>query len=108
MGVTIERMGVTGAEKETLHVLAGKYVWWRPPEEAIEEPQRILAGTMNIGTLEDYRLILRVFGTTELAQVLEHAAPGWFQPKSWSFWHRLLGLTAPTGTPPPLPERRIR
>lgn len=101
-------MGLHDAEKEVLRDLAAKYMWWRPPDEAIDDPQRVLAGTMNIGTLEDYRLILRVFGTEQLVQVVTYAVPGWFQPKSWSFWHRVLGLTEPTGTPPPLPERMIR
>ena len=100
-------MVVTEVNRDILRDLAGKYIWWRATEDVTGDPERVLAGTMNIGTLEDCSLILRVFGTDQLSQVITHAAPGWFQPKSWSFWHRVLGLIEPAGTPPPLPERSI-
>jgi hypothetical protein len=63
---------------------------------------------MNLGTLEDYHTILEVFGNQVLVETLGNSAPGWFSPKSWSLWHRVLGIVKVSEHAPPLPERVFR
>jgi hypothetical protein len=88
-----------------LITLAKKYLWWQNPEEAISNPERVLAGAMNLGSFEDYQLLVRTFRWQILTGVLKNAAPGWFSPKSWSFWHRILELTETSEPVPPPPHR---
>jgi len=41
-----------------------------------------------------------------LAAVLQRAQPGWFSPRSWTYWQLKLGL-ATSGMVPPLPQRHF-
>ena len=87
--------------------LAGKYVWWQEPQKAVQDPCRVLAAAMNLGTLEDYRLLIKKVGRPVLREVLRQAAPGWFSPKAWSFWHRSLDMVPVSSPVPPPPERKF-
>jgi hypothetical protein len=66
--------------------LAPKYVWWRRANGGTHKPERIVAQVMNLGTYDDIRRLERVFTPPELAEVMRHAQPGWFTPRSWEFW----------------------
>jgi hypothetical protein len=90
---------------ETLTRLAAKYLWWQTAEEALQDPKRILAATMNLGSLQDCSLSLAEFGESSLASVLRNASPGWFSVKSWSLWHRVLDIV-PSDEKVPLPPAR--
>lgn len=59
-----------------LLLFAKKYLWWQTPEEAVVHPERVLAAAMNIGSLEDYQALYRVFGAETLTSVLEKRVPG--------------------------------
>jgi hypothetical protein len=93
--------------RELLRHLAKKYIWWEDTEEALKRPYRILAQTMDIGSIEDCHLLVGTFGSSLLSCVLEQHVPGWFSKKSWSFWHRVLDLTGPSETVPPVPQRQL-
>ena len=88
--------------------LAKKYIWWQTPEEAVSNPYRILSGTMNLGSYEDYKRILNSFGEAVLRRVLYKSAPGWFSARSWSFWHRILDSVDISESVPPLPKRKFK
>ena len=90
---------------ETIHCLAGKYVWWQTVEEALAQPERVLAAAMNLGSIDDYQKLYRTFDHELLAEVLRLAAPGWFSARSWSFWHRVLDLVELSRPVPPPPVR---
>ena len=62
---------------------------------------------MEIGDFDTVLQVRRSLGDARLAQVLQRAEAGWFSPRSWTTWHRKLGVT-PTGPVPPLPLRRFR
>jgi len=85
--------------------LAKKYIWWQTPSEAMENPRRILASAMNIGSLEDCHVLLHSFDRALLVGILKTAAPGWFSHKSWVFWHHLLDVIDVIEQAPPLPQR---
>ncbi len=67
--------------------------------------RRIIAQTMDWGTFEDITELVAAVGNDALVDALRNAAPGWFHPKSWSYWHYRLGLVPPGDPVPPLPRR---
>lgn len=82
--------------------MAAKYVWWQPPERALEDRRVLLAQMMTLGTVADTRWLLARVPESELRSVLLDPPIGVFNGRSWNFWHLRLGLI-PT---PPLPARR--
>lgn len=90
-------------DKKDLLPLA-RYVWWEKPDYVVENnPLRVVAAAMN--DANDLRSFLEVDGLDSrlLKLALSNAQAGWFNAKSWSFWHyRLFGVNA---TIPPLPKR---
>lgn len=86
--------------------LARKYLWWVDPKTALEDQPRLVAQVMNLGTFEDARYVEAELGEDYLRRVLKEARPGWFEPRSWTYWHYRLGL-ARSGEVPDLPRRRF-
>jgi transcriptional regulator with XRE-family HTH domain len=95
----------TGSSPDLLTRMARRYIWWQPPEESLEDPRRVIAQVMDIGTLEDIRSLVDAVGRNTLIGVMNDARPGWFRPRSWAFWHTALGRTT-SGRIPPIPSRR--
>jgi hypothetical protein len=90
-----------------LERLAGKYIWWKAPVEAVKAPERVLAQVMDIGVWQDMFLIRDLFGEEILRAVLRNAEAGWFRGRSWHYWHYVLGLAKDSSDIPPLPTRRF-
>jgi hypothetical protein len=93
-------------DREALKSLAGKYVWWKTPDEAVSMPLRVIAQVMNIGDYADVQALAAQVGDDVLRDVLSHAEAGQFNERSWSYWHYRLGL-ASVDHVPPLPVRRF-
>jgi len=93
-------------DQETLKRLAGKYIWWKTPEEAIAMPARVAAQVMNIGDYDDVQALAHQVGDQYLRDVLRDAEIGQFNERSWAYWHYRLGLSAP-GCVPPMPVRKL-
>jgi hypothetical protein len=89
-----------------LKIYAAKYIWWKVPEEALRQPDRVVAQVMELGDYEDIQTLSEQFGDQYLKTVLLHAQAGIFSPKSWAYWHYRLGLSQPNQVPP-LPKRRL-
>jgi hypothetical protein len=87
---------------DLLLALAAKYIWWCSAEEAVQSPPRVVAQVMTIGDYDDALLLARELGEDYLREVLAHAQPGQFDPRSWAYWHYRLGLE-----PPDRPVRRF-
>lgn len=79
-------------DREALKPLAGKYIWWKSPEEAVATPERVIAQVMNIGDYFDVQLLVSQVGDAVLREVLAHAEAGQFNERSWAYWHYRLGL----------------
>jgi hypothetical protein len=90
----------------TLASFAAKYIWWKTPEEACAWPERIIAQVMNIGEFNDAQELIRVIGNQKLVNTLRNAQAGWFNYRSWAYWHYRLEL-ADLEQLPPLPVRSI-
>ena len=111
LGILGFELSPTRAKKGTGHSpvlmkrMAQRYVWWQPPEASVADPRRIIAQVMDVGTLEDIQALVNAVGRNTLIGVMKQARPGWFRPRSWAFWHTVLGRTT-AGRIPPIPSRR--
>lgn len=83
-----------------------RYLWWLTPEEAISNPRRLIAQVMDMGDYRDVERMRKTLGDEVLRDVIHHAEPGWFRPKSWHSWHYRLYM-AELNEVPPLPKRRF-
>ena len=92
--------------RESLKPLAGKYIWWKTPEEAVSMPERVIAQVMNIGDYSDVQALASQVGDEVLREVLTHAEAGQFNERSWAYWHYRLELSSVDHVPP-LPVRRF-
>jgi hypothetical protein len=91
-------------DQGALKRLAGKYVWWKTPDEAIAMPGRVIAQVMNIGDYADVQALASQVGEDILREVIAHAEAGQFNARSWAYWHYRLGLAC-VDTVPALPSR---
>jgi hypothetical protein len=94
------------AEKDLLRALARRYVWWKTPDEAIQQPHRIIAQVMNIGDFDDVVRLTQQVSNDVLIDVLTHAEIGQFDARSWHYWHYRLGL-AEVDKVPAMPIRDL-
>jgi|SRR5262245_8736429 len=87
--------------------LGRKYIWWQPIGEAPYAQERVIAQAMDLGTFDDIRRMETTLGPERLADVLLHAAPGWFSDRSWEFWRGRLSLALGTAIPAEPPRRSL-
>jgi hypothetical protein len=86
--------------------LARKYIWWKTPDEAALQPERVIAQVMNVGDFADVQALNAAVGDEVFADVLTHAEIGEFNPRSWTYWHYRLRLAQP-GKIPSMPARKF-
>ena len=91
--------------RDTLKRLAAKYIWWKVPDEALQQPERVVAQVMNIGDYDDVQMLAAQAGDDYLREVLVNAEIGQYNARSWAYWHYRLGLAVP-GQVPAMPQRR--
>lgn len=94
------------AAQTLLRTDAARYIWWETPDEAMRRPHRVIAQVMNIGDLEDVQSLLQLVGGDAFRDILAKAEPGWFNERSWHYWHFALGVCQPSDSVPPMPMRR--
>ncbi len=99
--------GVSNAQTraDLIAELGARYLWWERDRIAEVSPRRIVAQIMDIGDYDDLRRIERVLGREPLCDALANALPGWFRPRSWSYWHLRLHLREPGEASPAMPAR---
>lgn len=86
--------------------MARRSIWWMHPEEAVLDPDRVIAQVMELGDYDDVMALRRQVGDGRLRRVLLDAPAGRFSPRSWNYWQLRLGLAQPGAVPPP-PVRRF-
>lgn len=97
---------LTNEALELLRELAKSYIWWKPTEDALNNPELIVSQVMNIGDYSDVQKMNKLISKEYMCQVILQADAGQFDKKSWHYWHYRLGLAAP-GNVPPLPKRNL-
>lgn len=94
------------ANRALFRRLAGKYIWWKSPAQALRRPERIAAQVMNIGDYDDVQELVCATDKAFLQGVLRSAEIGQFNARSWHYWHYRLDL-ADLGQVPALPLRKL-
>ena len=59
-------MSETVREIDTLKRLAGRYIWWKTPDDAAAMPARVIAQVMNLGDYEDVQILAKHVGDAAL------------------------------------------
>lgn len=78
-----------------------KYTLRKMPDEAVVAlPECLIAQVMNIGTYDDVCALVKLVGDDALRDVIAHAEIGWFNKRSWHYWHYRLGLAEVDQVPP--------
>lgn len=88
--------------------LAPHYIWWKPVDEVMLNPQNLIAQIMNIGDYEDVQLVANLLGDEILRDTLLKARAGQFSARSWHYWHYRLGLLIAGERIPELPKRVLQ
>ena len=86
-----------------LEAVARNTVWFKSPEEAINEPIHLVAHVLTFGTHADVTTLRRYLSEDELVEAIDHAPPGIFDPRSWAYWNLKIGRYPA----PPLPKRTM-
>ncbi len=84
-----------------MEAVARNTVWFKSPAEAVADPFHFIAHVLTYGLHEDVALLRRYLSDEELREALDHAPPGIFDPRSWSYWNLKMGRYPA----PPLPKR---
>ena len=90
-----------------LETLKKKYLWWEPIEGVPFREERVIAQVMDIGDSDDMRALASEVSDERLRSVISLAQPGWFSPRSWSYWH-YRGLSRNEDAVPPSDCSAIR
>lgn len=82
-----------------LLAVARRVVWFKEPAEALADPVHFLALVMTYGTIEDFTALRDVVDEETFCEVLDHAPPGIFDPRSWAYWNLKCGRQPPPSLP---------
>jgi hypothetical protein len=99
---------MTESDLIAFRVYASKYIWWKPLDEAMALPERVVARVMNIGDYDDVQAVANRLGETYLRNVLQHAEVGQFAERSRFYWHYRLGIVLSMDRMPAMPERWLK
>lgn len=91
---------------QAVQAMAKKYIWWQTPVEAATWPERVIAQVMNMGDFDDAKFLLESVGDEAFIKALKNAQAGWFNERSWHYWHYRLELCSLEEVPA-LPTRRF-
>lgn len=83
--------------------IASRVIWFEPPELALNDSVRFMAYAFRYATPGDMKILRSRLSDDDLRAALAQAPPGIIDPRSWSYWHAVLGKFPP----PPLPQRRL-
>ncbi len=88
---------------EMLNV-ARRVIWFKKPEQALNDPVHFLSYAMRYGTLEDLITLENLgVGIPDYREVIDNAPSGVFDARSWHYWHLRIGREQVA----PLPTRKI-
>jgi hypothetical protein len=83
---------------------AKRVVWFRAPEQALDNPVELLAYAMRQATDADMALLLAHVGLSGLREAIDNAPPGIIDARSWSYWNAKIGRFPA----PPSPRRNLQ
>ena len=84
--------------------IARRVVWFKPPDETLNDKVYFLCYLMQYGLTEDIVTVQKQFSKKEFRHAINHAYPGILDQRSWAYWNLVLN-----GTPDkPMPKRSFR
>jgi hypothetical protein len=86
-----------------LRGVAERTVWYKAPRDALADTWNFIAHVLTYGTQEDVSALRRYLDLDDIREALDHAPPGVYDERSWSYWNAMVGRF-PT---PPMPKRII-
>lgn len=86
-----------------LERVAGRCVWYLPAREAIADTNHFISHVLTYGTHDDVKAVREYLSDDDLSEVLDHAPPGVFDPRSWAYWNLMVGRYET----PPMPARKL-
>ena len=86
-----------------LLALAERTVWYKRPDEAVADQLNLIAHVLTYGDQEDVKTLRCYLDLNDIRESLDHAPPGVFDERSWSYWNAMVGRFPP----PPMPQRLI-
>lgn len=81
--------------------IARRVVWFKEPENTLENPYHFMAYLMTYGFYEEIKVVKQYLKPEQFLEALDHAPPGIFDPRSWTYWN----LVFHRDPAPPIPER---
>ena len=66
---------------------AKRVVWFKTPEETLQETKLFLAHVMTFGTLEDIATAMKYYSEADFDLVLKDPPAGIFDRRSWNYWN---------------------
>ena len=90
-------------KSDELRRVAKRVVWFKPPEETLNEPTLFLAHVMTYGTLADIVTAMKFYSDDDFDRVLREPPAGIFDVRSWTYWN----LHFRHEPVPPLPSRNL-
>jgi len=70
-----------------LQKVAKRVVWFKTPEDTLQDVKLFLAHVMTYGTLSDIATTLQYFSEADFEAVLNDPPPGVFDRRSWTYWN---------------------
>lgn len=86
-----------------IDAVAGRVIWFEPPEKALADPIRFIVYVMAHATPEDLAVIRRYLSDDDYCEALDKAPPGIIDPRSWAYWNAKFGRYPA----PPMPQREL-
>ncbi|MFO1172275.1 MAG: hypothetical protein U1E49_15070 [Hyphomicrobiaceae bacterium] len=83
--------------------VARRVVWFQDGEETLRHPLTFLAYLMTFTTPSDFAVVRQHASLDDFREALEHAPPGVFDVRSWTYWNIVCGRDPV----PPMPQRKI-
>ncbi len=79
-------------DTKEFRALAARVIWFEPPDMAICDVPRFMAYAFRYATHDDMQLLRTVLDDDDLRSALANAPPGIIDPRSWNYWHAVLGI----------------
>ena len=70
-----------------LRTVAKRVVWFKTPDDALQDVRSFLAHVMTYGTLSDITTTMQYFSEADFEAVLDDPPPGVFDRRSWTYWN---------------------
>jgi hypothetical protein len=75
-----------------LRDVARRVVWFKEPDDALEDREHFIAHVLAHGALSDVQKTRRFYGDTAIGEALKNAPSGIFSARQWAFWCARYGL----------------